>query len=99
MTKQRWTAKRIIDEAAKLGGWGLTREGCIRRGETREECPITALCQLQSIYYAEAAYKLGMSIGLAYDIAVAADDVSLPPNRAALRRRMLAAFGLKEARR
>lgn len=102
--------KRVIDEAAKLGGWFLTPTfGGVRRlyGDTSARCcPVTACINARSGHYAvlpgafNAPYvleKLQLTRDEANEIAASADGISAAPDFApALRQYMLRAFGLSE---
>lgn len=74
--------RQFIKELQQLKGWYKTPSGAIRRrrpGTTREECPVTAVCNhlYSRIYdigqFVEAGELLTLSKDLADDIATASD--------------------------
>ena len=88
------TIDELIAQAAKLGGWYLTAVGEIRsKCDFGVACPMTAVANVCVwVLHPTLQAKLGLSARDYWAIANAADGATHGP----IRRRMLAAFGLKE---
>ena len=82
---------------AKLRASGIRfcvkKDGAIRRYGRQDVCPIAALGKTTTNGYLDAAVDLGISADLASDIAYAADNESLTPERQKIRNRLLKLTG------